>query len=88
MTEMRRRKAASRAQIHRVRVARLIWAGVAWEASLVRVRSEPGWSLALSMSLDGSDFLRPNMMCGVLFWKERYPSTVEDGGQCRRIRAP
>lgn len=58
---------------------------------MVRVRSEPGWSLALSMSLDGSDFLRPNMMCDVLYWKERYPSTVGDGElqiQCSRIGAP
>ena len=70
MTETRRRKAASSAQINRVRVARLIWAGVAWEASFVRVRSEPGWSLVLSMSLDGSGFLRPNitaLLCVGLF---------------------
>jgi hypothetical protein len=43
------------------------------------------------MSLDGSDFLRPNMMCDVLYWKERYPSTVGDGElqiQCSRIGAP
>jgi hypothetical protein len=94
MTEIRRRKAASSAQINRVRVARLIWAGVAWEASFVRVRSEPGWSLVLSMSLDGSDFLRPNItvvLCVGLFQEEVYPSTVEDGEQqvqCSRIRQP
>jgi len=71
MTDIRRRKADIRAQIQRVRVARLIWAGVAWELSLVRVRSEPGWSWALSMSLDGSDFLRPNMTADAVWFVVR-----------------